>query len=180
MNIRHFYKLPILLALGLLISACSGSSDTPSKSDDVTADIRGSVGDGPIVNATITIRDNNGIVQETVYSDGQLATYQTNFSLQEHQYPLTLMAEGGIDLVTDMEPDFILYSVATNPSASKSYLIEVTSLYPSLFGENVFGVTITLVAGSFPIRYWEFSKPGVAKPDVDEAECQLLLVFSPS
>lgn len=71
--------------------------------------IAGSVGDGPVVNATIVVRDNAGaMLQNSVGS--QLAGYNVQVKTRGRSYPLFIEATGGTDLVTNRPLDFMLHT----------------------------------------------------------------------
>lgn len=78
--------------------------------------ISGSVGDGPIINASVKIYGNGNrlIRTTTTYKN---ATYLSNITAPSFYYPLTVGVNDGIDLVTGMHPDFGLRSVALSPLA---------------------------------------------------------------
>ena len=81
----------------------------------VNVDINGSVGDGPIVGATVEIYSDRGKMLSSVMSD-VAASYAINIKAKGHDYPLLLKVSGGTDLVTGNVPDFQLLSVALSPS----------------------------------------------------------------
>lgn len=74
----------------------------------------GSTGDGPIMGATITYTDSRDKVISQSTSDDN-ASYSIDVP-KTSKYPLLVTSSGGTDLVTELEPDFMLYSVALNPS----------------------------------------------------------------
>lgn len=81
-----------------------------------TAIVGGSVGDGPIVGAHLTVlsRDGKTVLHEGIYS-GSTADYEIQVRAQGRHYPLTIIAEGGVDIVTNDVPDFDLESVILGP-----------------------------------------------------------------
>ena len=107
-----------LLMLSLTVFACSSGSGSGS-SDDVPADpaptstddfqVSGSVGDGPIVNGTITAVDAEGNTVATAVSDAE-ANYSIGIPV-DAALPVTLSVTGGTDLVTDRPADFELRSL---------------------------------------------------------------------
>ena len=104
----------ITAALSLAITACSSSGEGDYDSawvGDIEKDINvsGSVGDGPLVNASVTIRKKNGEELASFRSDGS-ASYDVALSVSERHFPLLIDATGGTDLVTNMPPDFVLKS----------------------------------------------------------------------
>ncbi|WP_455211117.1 putative Ig domain-containing protein [Kaarinaea lacus] len=80
--------------------------------------MHGSVGDGPIVSATISVYDKNGNLIGTQVSDGS-AAYELTVHARSRDYPLIIEASGGLDLVSGKIPDFTLKSIALNPGKRK-------------------------------------------------------------
>ena len=104
----------ITAALSLAITACSSSGDGDYDSawvGDIETDVNvsGSVGDGPLVNATVTLFKRNGGELASFKSDGS-ASYDVALSVSERHFPLLIDATGGTDLVTGTAPDFVLRS----------------------------------------------------------------------
>ncbi|MGB5299881.1 MAG: hypothetical protein WBN48_14240, partial [Thiogranum sp.] len=103
-----------LLVFSFLLSACDldSSSDSFSQSSNdvssdtlVTASFSGSVGDGPVVAATLKIYDRDGNLVNTLTSD-ITAKYSAKIRTKGNAYPLTIEVDGGTDLVTQLAPDF--------------------------------------------------------------------------
>ena len=120
------YRLLRMVVSVVLISqllGCGGGDNSSggSAGGNLTADavvdvdINGSVGDGPIVGATVEIYNHNGKLLSSVMSD-VAASYAFNIKAKGHDYPLLLKVSGGTDLVTGNVPDFQLISVAMSPS----------------------------------------------------------------
>jgi hypothetical protein len=104
----------ITAALSLAITGCSSSGEGDYDSawvGDIEKDVNvaGSVGDGPLINASITIRKKNGEELASFKSDAS-ASYDVALSVSERHFPLLIDATGGTDLVTGMPPDFVLKS----------------------------------------------------------------------
>jgi hypothetical protein len=96
------------------LTGCSSSGEGDYDSawvGDIEKDISvsGSVGDGPTVNAAVTIRKNNGEELASFRSDAS-ASYDVALSVSERHFPLLIDATGGTDLVTNTSPDFVLKS----------------------------------------------------------------------
>ena len=117
---QGFGKAPIKAAIlitaafSLATTGCSSGGEGDYDSawvGDINKDINvsGSVGDGPLVNATVTIRKKNGEELASFRSDGS-ASYDVALSVSERHFPLVIDATGGTDLVTDAAPDFVLKS----------------------------------------------------------------------
>ena len=113
------------LALGavLAITGCNSDSDFPgweatgnqAEPDAiVTTSVVGSVGDGPIVGARLQVFSNDGrLLMETHSSN--TADYELTIRTQGRNYPLTIVADQGTDIVTNAPPDFSLTSVIMKP-----------------------------------------------------------------
>ena len=104
----------ITAAFSLALTGCSPSGEGDYDSawvGDIEKDINvsGSVGDGPAVNATVTIRKKNGEELASFRSDAS-ASYDVSLSVSERHFPLLVDATGGTDLVTNTAPDFVLRS----------------------------------------------------------------------
>ncbi len=114
-NMKIIPKLISTLLIGLLISACGGNSNDDTLNTDTgnKLTISGSVGDGPIVGAAISVKNSQGSIIATAISDEQ-AKYQLTVDVQEEEFPLLLEATNGVDLVTGTIPDFLLLSVVPN------------------------------------------------------------------
>jgi hypothetical protein len=98
----------------LKLTACTPSEEVNYDSAwaaDIEKDIRvsGSVGDGPTVNATVTIRKDTGEAIASFKSDAS-AHYEVDLAINERFFPLLIDAQGGVDLVTNTAPDFVLRS----------------------------------------------------------------------
>ena len=78
-------------------------------------ELTGSVGDGPIVGATMRVLANNGTTVATLESDST-AGYNITVRTKGKLYPLTIDARSGIDLVTNLGPDFDLSGAVMEPS----------------------------------------------------------------
>ena len=113
-----------VLMFSVLLGACGldSSSDSSSQSSNdvssdtlVTASFSGSVGDGPVVAATLNIYDRDGSLVRTVISDNT-ANYSAKVKTKGKAYPLTIEVDGGTDLVTQLAPDFRMISFISHPS----------------------------------------------------------------
>jgi hypothetical protein len=79
-----------------------------------TASVGGSVGDGPIVNARLRVFSTSGDLLMTTSSDNT-ADYKLTIRTQGRSYPLTIVADQGMDIVTGREPDFELVTTIMKP-----------------------------------------------------------------
>jgi hypothetical protein len=107
-GIRNIYQTLILLAL-VSLAGCGGGGGGGSTLQEVI-NMAGSVGDGPITGATITVKDANGTLVATTQSDAS-AAYQISVP-DDTAFPVTITATGGTDIVTGTSPDFTMVTVA--------------------------------------------------------------------
>ena len=160
------FLLPIIL-VGQLV-ACGGgggggsgggttdsSSGTSSADIATSASLSGSVGDGPIVGATVSIYSTRGNLLSSATSDAS-AAYQLNIKARGYDYPLLLKVTGGTDLVTGDAPDFQLLSVAVSPSVKSVNLNPFSTLIVKMAQTMAGGLNATnvsaanaIVTGSF-------------------------------
>ncbi len=97
--------ISIICLLGLL-GACN-----PEELNNLSSKtLSGSVGDGPITQAQISVTDTNGTILGIAFSDST-ANYSVNISAG-NIYPILISANGGTDVVTNAAPDFTMVSVA--------------------------------------------------------------------
>jgi hypothetical protein len=135
-NPPHLNRALGALSLGLLlfVAGCvddESSSGSAPGSATIDNRVTGSVGDGPIVGARIRVLSNNGtLLMETESSD--TADYDVVIRTQGRNYPLTVLADRGIDLVTNDRPDFRLESAIIRPNQKS-----VTNLNP--YSTLIFG-----------------------------------------
>jgi len=78
-------------------------------------ELSGSVGDGPVVGAAMRIFQNDGVLLSELESDAS-AGYNIVVRTKGKYYPLTIDARNGIDIVTNLAPDFVLLGAALEPS----------------------------------------------------------------
>jgi hypothetical protein len=104
----------LIITAAISLAACSpgGEGDYDSAwVGDINSDltVSGSVGDGPAVNSTVTIRKNNGEELASFKSDAS-GSYNVDLSVSQRHFPLLVDATGGTDIVTNAPPDFVLRS----------------------------------------------------------------------
>lgn len=117
----------------VFLGACGGSSGGNSVETTPTSpitssptSISGSVGDGPVVNATVKFFDANGLEIGEAISNG-FAKYE--FELPANtQLPVTIRATGGMDLVTGRTLDFELVSFVNDADQSTVNISPITTL----------------------------------------------------
>ncbi len=114
----------------LTLMGCSDGVSPPSGANGVTGNgdftISGSVGDGPIVGAQVTISDADGDVVATASSSSR-ARYSVLIPA-DAKFPLTVRISGGTDLVTQRGPDFDLVATATEPGNQTINVSPLTTL----------------------------------------------------
>lgn len=122
------------------------SAPSPDPGDTIVdTQISGSVGDGPVVGASIEIRAQNGSLLDTLASDSK-ADYEIVLRTQSRNFPLTITATGGTDLVTGHAADFALRTVILAPGAQVTgNLNPFTSLVHGIASRNG-GLTDAAVA----------------------------------
>lgn len=109
LNVSKFRRHLFFAALGLL-GACAGELD-PNLLPDIH--LSGSVGDGPITQAQVSVTDVDGIVVAQSQSDST-ANYNVDVNVTS-RFPIIVQATGGFDVVTELEPDFTLESTTLDP-----------------------------------------------------------------
>jgi len=134
-------KLLTTILIVAVLAACSGggggSSNPPSQqssSQITTSDvsqpsgfaITGSIGDGPIVDAEIVVRDRNGEVVATGQSD-QEANYTIELPA-DAALPLTIHVTGGTDLVTGRSADFELVAMINETGLQTANVSPLTTV----------------------------------------------------
>ncbi len=117
------------ILLSTQLAACLGSVD-PKTSDEVVDDLSlsGNVGDGPVVGASMRVIQNNGVELATFESDAN-ANYLVNVSSTLQYYPLVIESTGGIDIVTNLPPDFVLESAVFAPASRSVANVNPFSTY---------------------------------------------------
>ena len=101
-----------IIAAAFTLSACLSSDEGTSPWTgpvDKEITVSGSVGDGPAVNSTLSIRSRSGESLATFNSDLS-GTYRVSIIANSEDYPLLIDATGGRDIVTDEAPDFVMHS----------------------------------------------------------------------
>lgn len=120
---RKTCRHPLIFASALFVlGGClpTAETDTP---DEILAEepggsttmhrLSGSVGDGPITDAQVRVSASDGRILETTISSAS-ASYDITVETAVTDYPLSLLASGGTDLVTLASPDFDMKSVVKN------------------------------------------------------------------
>jgi len=127
MGFERYGRVICLSSIVLFTLACSEGGSSGSSNALVDAfNVSGSVGDGPIVGADIEVRDANGDVVATTQSDLQ-ARYTIDLP-GSTALPITVVASGGTDLVTERPADFELRSVISEIGEQTLNISPLTTL----------------------------------------------------
>jgi len=109
---NNLYSITAFLAC-LFIAGCGGGgggNGTGTINTQEVITLKGSVGDGPIVGATLTVKDANGDIVTTTTSN-EAAAYELDVP-GKTLFPVTITASGGTDIVSGTAPDFSMVTVA--------------------------------------------------------------------
>ena len=101
-----------------------GTTDTGTASALVT--LTGSVGDGPVTDAQVTITDANGNVIASSNSN-VFADYSVDIPAGT-AFPVTIAATGGTDVVTGTVPTFTMLSVVTGSNETHANINPFSTL----------------------------------------------------
>lgn len=133
-HVRAGRALAFLTGLCVVVACGGGGSDpaapsspppaavgeaAPPVDDDAIFEstVSGSVGDGPVAGATIRVFTDSGTqLNESATVSSASADYQLVIKTQGKSFPLTIIANGGTDLVTGAPPDFRLLACMVRPS----------------------------------------------------------------
>jgi hypothetical protein len=108
-----FRSTLVALSLPVFLSGCltGESTESPAVVPETTIQLQGSVGDGPVVSASMQIFSSGGSLLASVESDAS-ANYSVSLSADSQSFPLFIEAQGGTDLVTGLPPDFLMRGAA--------------------------------------------------------------------
>jgi hypothetical protein len=107
----------LLTTFSLVLSGCLSGEKSEAKADETPTDINvtGSVGDGPIVGAAMLIRSSDSQILSE-FESNSFADYDIAIRVPGKNYPLIIEARDGIDLVTNLAPDFSMISAVLSPA----------------------------------------------------------------
>ena len=126
-------RLAILGGVSFIAAACGsdgGGGGEPATSQGLRnanpLTIAGSVGDGPVTGAAVTVHDANG---ESVVAgvSNDTAGYQITVPIGT-LFPITVKASGGTDLVSGLTPDLDLKAVLLDPTINRVNVSPLSSL----------------------------------------------------
>jgi len=115
---QYFAKHLTISLFSLSLFACGGGGGGGFNTGIDNINLSGSVGDGPIINSMIEIRDNSGNILASQLSDAS-ANFSITTTGGDNLYPLTVTATGGTDIVTNATPEFTLYSMSLTKSETR-------------------------------------------------------------
>ncbi|RLJ18659.1 hypothetical protein DJ030_11485 [bacterium endosymbiont of Escarpia laminata] len=115
---KALHNIFAMVLTGILVTACGGGGSVSETTTSNRVEFGGSVGDGPVVGATVTIRNRNFEVISSTTSDNR-ANFSYVGEIADEQFPLIIEATLGIDLVTNAQPDFTLTAVVMDRSQTR-------------------------------------------------------------
>jgi len=152
-----FRSLTVLVITAALLSACNSNTH---------ANFDGSVGDGPVVNARVLLKNSSGELLAETVSDSR-AKYSFSVALKKSDFPLTVEAIGGIDLVSGKEPDVPLESLVLFPWSKRANINPHSTLIVKAAESMQGGVTPENVdkAKKFVVEKFSFGLDTETVPD---------------
>jgi hypothetical protein len=159
MNVRHHsHKILVPILFGFALQGCGGDEEAAAVADtdpDIDVAIDGSVGDGPITGAQVSVRSKDGTVLQNVVSS-QLAGYTVTLKTKGKYFPLFVEATGGTDMITNQPPDFALRSSALEPRGKTTANINPFTTLALATAEQIGGLTtgnINTALGTVTTRF---------------------------
>jgi hypothetical protein len=115
---RNFQNPLTLIAASAFLSACLMGEPTEDSGEELgmESELSGSVGDGPIVAASMRVLTGDGDLLSELESDAS-GSYKIMVRAQGKDYPLIIDAWSGTDLVTNLPPDFAMRGAALSPKS---------------------------------------------------------------
>ncbi len=110
-----------LAAWSIVLGGCLADEKADAEKAEIAINnnVTGSVGDGPVVGASMRILQNDARVLADFQSD-TFADFDVTVRTEDRYYPLTIEARDGTDLVTNAAPDFTLFGVVAAASANST------------------------------------------------------------
>jgi hypothetical protein len=157
--------LPTLLLSSLLLTGClndpeeSAEHPADATNPEISSDheLTGSVGDGPVVGAAMQVLTRDGALLME-FESGPSAGYEITVRTKGKHYPLHVHARHGVDLVTNIAPDFELTGIVPEPGKR------------SVANVNPYSTLVFKLAGGLP--------GGLNKENVQYAEDVVVRAFA--
>ncbi len=108
------------IGFAAILSGCLSDENDSSLVNDQESnriELSGSVGDGPVVGANMRVVSSSGEILAEFQSDSN-ASYNIELTALDSDYPLSIQATGGTDLVTNQPPEFMLKGAAINSGSA--------------------------------------------------------------
>lgn len=118
-RIGGFVRLAFIGLFAPLLTACNGSEESSSQAlrNANPLTISGSIGDGPVTGATVTVVDSHGASVVAGVSDNS-AGYEITVPAGT-SFPITVTSTGGTDIVSGVAPDFALKAILLDPAVTR-------------------------------------------------------------
>ena len=172
-----FRNAAALTAFSLVLSGClSGGGDeseAPQVEVPTNHTLSGSVGDGPIVGATVRVLSRGGAELAQLESDAN-SSYNVTVSTDSDDYPLSIESQGGTDLVTNTTPDFDLLSAVgqssqliANVNPFSTFAVELARDLPGGITASNLSRAQSVVATEFNFGLSTLASSGVISTRID-------------
>jgi len=130
-----------VIGLATIMSGClSDEKDSTliNNQGNDNVELSGSVGDGPVVGANMRATSSLGELLAEFQSDSN-AGYNITLTALSGDYPLIIVATGGIDIVTNQQPDFKMTGAAFNTGSASVANVSPFSTLAVALAENMSG-----------------------------------------
>ena len=168
--------------LSLLLNGClTGEDQTeanpePGSELEVADDneLTGSVGDGPIISASLRVLRKDGVELSRV-SSGPTASFNVIVRTKGKYYPLSIEATGGTDLVTNTAPDFKLLSAVLEPGKKSianvnpfsTFAVELAGHLPGGANKTNLLTALEIVSSEFNNGLTSLAASGFINTEID-------------
>lgn len=135
---KRWRPTALMITTTLILGGCLSNEKTSDSTTEAMTDnrITGSVGDGPVANASMRILKNDGTVLSEFVSDS-LADYDVTVRTKGANYPLTIEARDGTDLVTNTTPDMTMYGIVAKAGNNTVANVNPFSTFASELARNL-------------------------------------------
>lgn len=153
-----------------------GEAPPPAADQIFESVVSGSVGDGPVAGATIRVFTKDGTqLKDSATVSSADADYRLAIKTTGKSFPLTIIANGGTDLVTGAPPDFRLLASMVRPSGRVRANLNPFSTLMVAIAEDLDGVSDAsieaarrIVLGNFGFGLDEAKVPDPIGSVIDE------------